>query len=211
MPESYEQAVDEQAARDDSDPGPEEELFDADVEVKTVEELKNGLKSTVETVPDFLKPEVDRRDPNRPELPGFESPDFDFDLGELDTFSTNKLLQILVQIEVVQLETLFNISDSVEPFNSITVSGTNAIDDANTAEPVVPKSDDEQIPTRELMIRSDPENDEQVYFGDDEVRPNSGFVLLPGEMITLETDLRAEELYMASSESGEQVQLLGVI
>ena len=211
MPTSYEERLKELAEQDDSNPEPEDEIAPS-VETKTVEELRNEVESTVEAVPDFLKPSTDTADTDRPDLGGRrDGIQFDFDLDNLGSLTDANLLEVIARVEIVQLEVLLDIADSVDSFDTITVSGTNAIDNANESEVVVPESDNEVIPTRQLMIRSDTDNTNKIYFGDDEVRPNSGFVLLPGEMIVVEVDLRGEELHMASGEAGEQVQLLGVI
>lgn len=208
-PVSFEEATEDLAAQDDSDPEPEDE-FDPDIETQTVEELFDDPKSIVETVPDFLQPESQERGVDRPDIGGRRGA-FDLDFGDLSQLDNGGLLEVIARVNIAQLATLFDIADSVEPFQSITVSGTNIIDQPDVAEPVVPESDEELIPTRTLFIKADENNSKRVYFGDDQVDPDSGFALERGESITLDTDLRAEELYMASEDSGQQIQLLGMV
>jgi hypothetical protein len=90
------------------------------------------------------------------------------------------------------------------------VSGTNAVSVPNNAEPVIPESDQQMVPTRTIFIRANRNNDEPIAFGDDGVAPQSGFVLESGESITIDLDLREAQLWMASEERGQQVHLLGM-
>ena len=115
------------------------------------------------------------------------------------------------QVNVNQLQALFDILSSVEPVNNITVSGRNAIDNAGQPQPVVPESDNTDIPTRHLLVQSSEGNNEKISFGDDEVDPQNGFVLSPGNNIMVPMDLRETELYMASEEEGAEIGLLGMI
>jgi hypothetical protein len=108
------------------------------------------------------------------------------------------------------LDAVFNILGSLEPFSRITVSGTNEIQNVDTAEPVVPDSDNIEIPTRLLMVKSSDTNTDEIAFGDDETEPSSGFVLAPGESISINVDLRDEALFMASESTGQVVELLGM-
>lgn len=208
-PVSFEEATEDLAAQDDSDPEPEDE-YDSDIETQTAEELFDDPKSIVQTVPDFLQPESRERRVDRPDIGGRRG-QFDLDFGDLSQLDNGGLLEVIARVNIAQLASLFDIADSVEPFQSITVSGTNIIDQPDVAEPVVPESDEELIPTRTLFIKADENNSKRVYFGDDQVDPDSGFALERGESITLDTDLRAEELYMASEDSGQQIQLLGMV
>lgn len=210
-PVSYEQAVEEEASKDDADPEPEKEISTG-LQVKTVEDIWGDPDTIAQAVPDFLKPDAESRRIERPDVGGRRGGlGVDIDVSDLDGLSDAGLLEVIARVNIAQLAALFDIADAVEPFQNITVSGINAIDDADTAEPVVPESDEEQIPTRTLMVRADRENKAKIYFGDDEVSPDSGFALEAGEYIWIETDLRAEELYMASVNEGETVQLLGLV
>lgn len=208
MPESYEEATEERAGEDLGDPEPEPET-DANISTDDLKDRFSDVGSRVEEVPDWLKPESSQRDigddSRRSEY------GIDISLGNLDSLDTAGLLEVLARINVAQLAAMFDIADAVEPFQSITVSGVNAINDAGVPEPVVPESDQQAIPTRSLFMRADENNDNKIYIGDDEVAPNTGLVLAPGEFYVMESDLRAEELYMASDESGQTIQLLGLV
>lgn len=211
MVKSYEEATEENAGEDDSNPGPE-----AETDVRsTVDDLRDefgDVENRVEGVPDWLKPESAGRRDDMPDVGGQRgSFGIDVDLGDLEGMSDAGLLEVVARVSIAQLATLFDIADAVQPFQNITVSGVNAIDEANTTEPVVPQSDDEQIPTRTLFMRANEDNTDKIYIGDDEVAPQSGLVLGPGEFYAIESDLRAEEFYMASETAGQSVQLLGLV
>lgn len=115
------------------------------------------------------------------------------------------------QTNVDQLSALFNILSAVEPVSNITVSGRNSIDSPGQPQVAIPESDNTDIPTRKLLVRSSIDNNEAIAFGDDEVDPDNGFLLQPGEDIVVPMDLRETELYMASDEDGATVELLGVV
>lgn len=212
-PVSYEEAVKEKQRETDEE---EEHLkgfpnyadeaeFDGDFE--DLEERFRELKSKVEAVPDWLLPEGS----NKPEFGGRAPDPRDIQIAaNLEALDTRGLLEVIARVEIAQLATLFDISDYVEPLRNITVSGVNSIEDANEPEPVVPRSDEENVPTRILFIRADPQNTSEIAFGDDEVEPNSGFVLDNGETIFLEMDLRRQVLWMSSDTEGQSVQLMGV-
>lgn len=137
-------------------------------------------------------------------------------LGILQTIAQS-LVTINEQL-TIQNETLLNIlaneqiiSRSVEPFNAITVSGTNAIDNADAPQEVVPESETTDIPTRALFIKASSDNQAKIAFGDDNIEPTDGFILEKGQFIFLEMDLRETTLYMASQSSGPVVEILGVV
>lgn len=210
-PVSYEEATEEKADRDLGDPEPEPE-FDPDIRTKSVEDIFEGLETIVEAVPDWLEPGEGVDELDRPDVGGRRGQlDLGIDVAGLGQLDTQGLLEVIARVSVAQLATLFDIADAVEPFSNVTISGVNAIDDPDTAEPVVPQSDSEDIPTRVLFIRASTQNNKKLYLGDDEVQPQSGYMLGPGEFITWELDLRGEEIYMAAGESGERVQLLGMV
>ena len=158
--------------------------------------------------------------PDLGQLPGM--PDTDMDL---DGLGQTGLLQVIAELMSAQvrvnafnsrllaanLVTQFDIADAVEPMSGIVVSGTNAIESADVAQPVIPQSDSKNIPTRSLFIRADRSNGEAIAFGDDETSPNSGFVLESGESIVIEMDLSVSVLYMASIARGQQVNIMGMI
>lgn len=130
--------------------------------------------------------------------------------GILTAFEINNRISLhQSQVQINQLQALFDILSSVEPITGITVSGRNVINDPGSPQPVVPESDSTDIPTRHLLVQSAASNNEDIAFGDDEVDPQNGFILTPGNNIMVPVDLRATELYMASEEKGAEVGILG--
>lgn len=117
--------------------------------------------------------------------------------------------QALVNID--QLEAQYDLLTALEPHRGITVSGVNSIQQSGVVQPVVPESERITIPTRTLMMKASNSNTEPIAFGDDDVEPANGFILTPGENIVISIDLRAVNLFMASDNSGDEVQLLGLI
>lgn len=211
MPESYEQAVEERAGEDLGDPEPEEE-HEPDIRTQDLADTFGEVQNLVEAVPDFLKPDSEQGSGDIPDIGGNRGQlDLDLSFDDLSELSDSSLLQVIARVNIAQLAALFDIADAVEPFSTITVSGVNAIDDANTAQPVVPRSDTEAIPTRTLFMRADENNNDSIYIGDDEVEPQSGLILGPGEFYVAESDLRAEEFWMASETEGQEIQLLGLV
>lgn len=146
------------------------------------------------------------------EGPVVPAPDVPDRVGAPDLEGLNEtgLLQVIAQTLIEQLNVQIDVANAVEPPTAITVSGTNAIDQAEEAELVVPQSDSSNIPTRTLFIRNDINNSSSIFFGDDEVQPQDGFVLVVGEWISIPFDLRQNQLWMASEEADQVVQLLGV-
>lgn len=132
----------------------------------------------------------------------------------LNIAQSNRLIATVVvnmaQTQINQLQALYEIVGAVEPFLGITVSGVNTVDDADEPVPVVPESDDTSIPTRLLMVKASDNNHNPIAFGDDEVSPNDGFILEPGENISLAVDLREMTWWMASTDEDAAVELLGV-
>lgn len=211
MPKSYEEATEERAAEDLGDPEPEPE-YDPNLNTRSVEEVFGDVKDRVENVPDWLTPDGDSGPGDIPPVGGGRGEiGVDIDLDELDSLDNSGLLQVIARVNIAQLSAMFDIASAVEPFSTITVSGVNAIQDADVPEPVVPQSDQTKIPTRTLFMRASTDNDAPIYIGDDEVEPQSGLVLYPGEFYAMESDLRADEFWMASSEEGEVIQLLGLV
>lgn len=115
------------------------------------------------------------------------------------------------QVNVEQLSGIFDLLTAVEPHIGITVSGVNTIEQSNVTQPVVPESERINIPSRTLMIKASNNNKESIAFGDDSVAPTNGFILFPGESIAVSIDLREVNLFMSSDNSGDEVQLLGMI
>lgn len=233
MVDFLEDSVEKRAAKDLGDPEPEDEV-DPDIETESVEEAAKEAKDILTNTPDWLAPEhtstAEQPVSDRPEfdidvpsMPDINVPDIQMpDLENLEDIPFEELsdLQLLgiiaqmskvtSQLQVTQLKTLIDIANAVEPNTNITVSGTNTIDDANTTQPVVPESDNQNIPTRKLIMKASTDNNKKIYIGDDDVKPDSGFVLDAGDTREISTDLRGEELYMASEEAGQEIQLMGV-
>lgn len=122
-----------------------------------------------------------------------------------------EIISVLADTQVQTLRTMFDISDFMSPFSRITVSGTNSIEDADVAEPVVPQSDTTSIPTRILFIKAAEDNQEPIAIGDDETSPGNGWVLHKNEHLTLNWNLSGNALYMASAEEDQIVELLGLV
>lgn len=183
-------------------------------DVETLEEAYEDVESVIVDPPGYLteqEPEGDdwnRRRPRVPAQPNIPQPDFGVDI---DGLGTEGLLRFIAKVNVNMLMSLFDIANSVEPRDNIVISGTNAIEAADNPEPVVPKTDEVDIPTRQLLIKADSDNNRSIAFGDDTISPENGFVLRSGESIFIDIDLRGEELYMASEAAGQEVNLLGLL
>jgi hypothetical protein len=119
-------------------------------------------------------------------------------------------LKGILEAQVTSATIQDSIASSVEPPAGITISGTNEIADADAPQTVVPQATDREIPVRKLYLRASPDNEADIYFGDDQVAPEAGFVLTPGEAEVFPLDFRESSLYMASSEEGPEIQLMGV-
>lgn len=104
---------------------------------------------------------------------------------------------------------LNDIATAVESATDITLSGTNDIDTADEAQPILRSG--RRALTRQIIIRADAQNEFPIYFGDSEVDPNDGFMLKPGEWIKLNINYRDAVVYMASEKKGETVHVLGVV
>ena len=217
MPETYDAAV----KRIQSETDEEKEHLEGmpnyadETDEGPVEQVEDELEDISVTVPDFLKPSEGGRREDDIQRPGAVNPrdqfGVDVDLDQLPNLNQAELLQIIARVELASLQTLLEISDYVSPFTNITVSGNNAIDQANSPQPVVPQSDTTDIPTRILYMKADENNNEPIAFGDDKASPTSGFLLKSGQSITIQLDLRGEELYMSSDGDGQQVQILGLV
>lgn len=210
MVKTFEEATEEeQQEREETEHhrGLEESLGgEADFEFQrpNIEDATERIRDISRVVPDDLIPggEVPDFDRQRGTEPGY-----DIDLSRLDQ---RGLLEIQARVMISSLAALFDIADAVEPVSTVTVSGSNAISVAYNAEPVIPESDQQMVPTRTIFVRADRNNDEPIAFGDDGVSPESGFILESGESITIDLDLRETQLWMASDESGQEVHLLGM-
>lgn len=126
-----------------------------------------------------------------------------------------KMLQtqrVGVQAQANILSTLIDLLEVERPFRSVAVSGINTIDQSEEGQsiPVVPQSDNTNIPTRILIIRASQSNSDPIAFGDDEVKPDDGFLLSPGTSISLEMSLANLTLWMGGT-AGDEVELLGLM
>lgn len=119
-------------------------------------------------------------------------------------------LDVLNDIQLEALQALFDIVSFTSPFTRITVSGTNEIEDPDTAELVVPQSDTTSIHTRILFMRAAADNTDEIAIGDDGTEPDTGYVLDNGDVLVLNIDLRDETLWMASETDGQVIELLGL-
>lgn len=142
------------------------------------------------------------------EVPG-EAPDR-VQVPDLEGLDTPGLLRVIAQTLIETLNQQIDIANFVSPPSTITVSGTTSIDDDNEAQLVVPSSSGSNIPTRVLFIRNDPSNSDSIYFGDNQVQPQDGFVLEIGEWRAIPLNLAEDDFYMASETENQVVQLLGV-
>lgn len=115
------------------------------------------------------------------------------------------------QSQVAQLQAMYDILTSVEPYRAITVSGVHEFDNANEVTPVVPESDDRQIPTRMLIIKASDSNNDTIAIGNDDITPSNGWVLDRGDWLSLSVDLRGDALFMVGEDANDQVELLGVV
>jgi hypothetical protein len=171
----------------------------SDIDNKLIDEFGVGVGNIDEFIREGL--EADFANMNEKEI-----------LATLAATNINQLMLDNVMLDqFTAMATFLNdIAVAVEPFSNITVSGTNSISEPDAAEPVIPNSDEQEIKVRKLFMRSSPDNDEAIWVGDDNVNPENGFVLRKGESKTIHMDSREEVLYMASKDSGNEVQLLGV-
>lgn len=187
--------------------------------ISTPKEINVDAKEkAIEQTEDVVLDIDERRDGLIPDFQNL----FETDLDALDKKGLLKFIaesmRALNKQTSIQNETLLNIlknnqiiSRSVEPFSTITVSGTNSIDDADTVQPVIPESDNISVPTRALFIKSDDDNTAEIAVGDDNIDPDDGFILQRGQFIFVEMDLRETVLYMSSSEAGQTVEILGLV
>lgn len=172
--------------------------------VGTIQERIEEIRDILDFEPgegqiEIDRPDVDPSDPTQIDL--------GIDLSQLDNTS---LLELLTRIEFSQLIAQLDTLDAVTPPSTITVSGANQITDAGLPQAVVPSNENTEIPTRTLLILTDVQNEAPVAFGDDKVDPQTGFILRPGENMTIDLDLREEVLYMASDDDQAVVYLLGL-
>jgi len=156
-------------------------------------------------------------------LEGLDTAIQDLYQADLETLDDLNILRFIA--EAMRVQTLQNkisldqesaisiflndIATAVEPPTDIVVSGTVDVEEADIPQEVLENLD--QVRTRMLIMKANPLNDKPIYFGDDEVEPEDGFVLVPGEKIELPISYRDAHIYMASEERGASLQLLGLI
>lgn len=119
-------------------------------------------------------------------------------------------LRGILEAEITSATILDTIATATEPPVGITISGSNEIGTQDEPQPVVPGTEDRSVPVRRLLIRADEDNSAPIYFGDDNISPEDGFMLRPGESEPFELDFRDTTLYMSGEEEGDEIQLLGV-
>lgn len=172
----------------------------------TLEERWSAVKTFIQsgTQPDqeVEAPEVDI--PSQP----------DVDLSDLGNQELLRVIAETVQVQsntqISMLSTLFDIFASVRGTRNITIIGAEITDQADVAEEVISEeSPQDSVLTRKLFVRASNGNTSPIAFGDDQINPQSAFVLNKGEAIELDVDIGRLNLYMASEESGQEVQLLG--
>lgn len=128
--------------------------------------------------------------------------------------NTSLIIRLGVQTQILQLQALFDILGSVEPFGRIVLSGTNQIesDEVDNAVPVVEDADEIDIPrTRLILIKAGDDNNGSIAFGDNDVDPDDGFILDAGENFHLAFNMAEDTLWMAGDSAGDTVEILGVV
>ena len=138
---------------------------------------------------------------------GYLDPSVDMDFGSMDQ---RGLLEIIARGQLAQLSTLLDIADYTAIPTNVTVSGSEIIDNPEVSQSVVPGAEAGDIPTRTLFLRASVDNTSSMAIGDDAVSPDDGFVLRPGESITIDIDLRDTDLYMASGQADQVINIIGV-
>lgn len=214
MPIDYDEAVKE---KQKETPEAEEHLrgfvnyaqeVDSEFDGETLEEVGERVRDLLGVNPEFIQAGAELPRANQPiqRRPG-QLPNFNFDLSELDQ---RDLMEVIARILIAQVAAIFDIADAVEPLRGVSVSGTNALENANQAEEVVPGSSGRNVPTRALFLKASDDNNVPIYIGDDAIEPENGWKLDRGQSIVLETDLREATLFMAADEDGQEIEILGL-
>jgi len=171
----------------------------------------SDVAATVKAVEDAIKEETER------DLSGLSSRELQVRLVERvglllqDNIQRTKVSQVMAEGMLQNVSATVSILENVRPYTNITVSGKTEIESAGEAQAVIPEAENTEIPTRTLFIRADPDNNDKIYFGDDKVQPEEGYVLTPGEAINIDVDFRNDSLWCASDTKGEQLMLIGVV
>lgn len=147
----------------------------------------------------------------------------DIDLSELEG---DELTRFIAQVNLAQanatvasLETLItkavfldDIASAVEAPSTISVNGINDTgSDPEVVTEVIPESEEREFPVTRIIVRSSRTNKGEIFFGDDDISPDAGFVLGPGETYTFDLDFRDATLYMVSDDPGQEVSFMGLI
>lgn len=209
MPQTFEDAQKESAEERPEDRG---DIFSESTTVSSEESLVERFRDIRDILTIDGKEDVTVA-PTEPSE-GIEFPEFDIDLSELDTAGLLKtliteqrdLLQVLIETQITSLERINTMTQFVSPATTITVSGA----DVTTEEDVATKVIQESVPTRKIFLRASPTNTSDIYLGDGQVEPQKGWVLRAGETLMIPMDYRNQDLYMASEETGQVIQLMGV-
>lgn len=115
-----------------------------------------------------------------------------------------------LQNDITVVSLLNEMLSAVEPAFGIATYGLNEIDQ-DAPQPVVPRSDEVDIPTKNVVVRAMPDNQDPIYIGDDQVEPEAGFILRPGEWRKFHIDIRDQELFMAAEQTQNRVSIIGLI
>lgn len=146
-----------------------------------------------------------RAEPRRQQQQVFEA-----QLSELEQIDDNtELLQNIA----AGINTTNNLLEDVEGLlvDLIEVSGRDpalAPKDANTISFSRARSprdviDENDISTSIVLVKTNPQNDGDLYVGQEGVQPNNGYRLEPGERQIFQVDILVEEFQIVSEESGD--------
>jgi len=100
--------------------------------------------------------------------------------------------------------------NSQDPFG-VAVSGVNDIDEPRTEQTIVRNSSGGGIPARVFKIKASDSNTSSIWIGDDGVDVERGYELKPGDDIEVRINLTEGQPYMVSEESGQEIQIFGLV
>lgn len=145
---------------------------------------------------------------------------------DLDALDEMELMRFMANMELIQANAsvaslengltssvfLDDIASAVESPSTITINGINDTG-RNPSDPstVIPDTEGREFPATTMFMRASRENTDRIYFGDDDISPQSGFVLAPGESMVFTMDFRDDSLYMASDDRGQEVSYIGLL
>jgi len=213
MPTTFEEIQDEKASgeaeRKDGKPG---EIFAEIGDGDTFESLREKYDDLEDFLTSFPRRGQEPSDPIPPvgETPGIEFPEFDFDIDQANQTqllrAMTELTQVMSNAQVAMLDRLNTIAQFTRPEEVVTVSGANVNTEADTPTEVISQS----VDTRKIYLRASPNNIDDIYLGDDQVEPQKGWVLRPGETLMIRLNFVQQSLYMASETENQVIQILGV-